>query len=147
MAPRNPVEAGSRENDTPATVEEVVPSRDEPAEELKGEKNPPNLTGAYEREDCAYLSIQEIGGGGIEFYGYAEWVRDAEMGAVNVGELEGTAVVKQGRAEYLDEGTACGILMEFFPDRVSITEVEGGVCGGLNVSLSGDYFLTAGNGS
>jgi hypothetical protein len=52
--------------------------------------------------------------------------------------------VDQNRAEFREEGTEGGIIMEFSNNRVIITEMEEGMCVGLNVSLSGNYVRISG---
>jgi hypothetical protein len=94
------------------------------------------VTGSYRHEHGAgSLDFVEHPDGTLEVEGYAEWVGRKE-GAVNLGEISGTALYSGSRAVY-DDGWGCRLEFAFSPGAVHVTEY--GSCGGLNVSFAGGY--------
>lgn len=119
---------------------------------LKEISAPDGETGRYWRDDCCKgiykgfdetLYIVGLTKNRIHVSGSAFWAGpNAHMGQINVGNLEGIAVIKDGQATYVDgyddiDETGCKVDMKFEKD-VLFVEDHGG-CGGLNVRFTGEY--------
>ncbi|MEP6743111.1 MAG: hypothetical protein ABJB61_11480 [bacterium] len=102
---------------------------------------PKNVTGHYrltkqEFRNC--LDVQQLTGGKIEFDLLALWVSYNNPHNIHNGELHGTALLDDGVAIY--DQDECKIKIEFFLDRVRVTQIEDSGCGfGANVTAAGTY--------
>lgn len=97
------------------------------------------VSGSYSRPSGdAWLEVSQHPDGTLSLEGYAESFGPGgvDAGAVNVGEVSGTALYSQGRAVY-DDGYGCRLELRFSRGRIEVTEA--GSCGGLNVSFAGGY--------
>jgi uncharacterized protein len=99
--------------------------------------------GVYERRvdgnpdpHAATLTIAAGSGDRIHVSGESTWVGSAETGNVNVGTVDGMAVLEGNHARYDADG--CGFAVEFLPDAL-IVSGDNGACGGMNVTFEGDY--------
>lgn len=100
------------------------------------------ITGMYRRiSGDANIDLIDRGSGRVSVVGNAVWVGNAEMGQVNMGQIDGVILVRSGKAEYIDpEYPDCRVMIHF-GDAVLEVEDAGG-CGGLNVTFSGRYART-----
>jgi len=103
------------------------------------------LTGRYDLKNGAQqgtLYVKELPGKKISFSIQSEWIGDAKMGNVNVGEADGTVPVAGNVAVY--KGTGFKLTFTFSPATCKVVlSGEPSTYGGMNVDPNGTYRKTS----
>jgi hypothetical protein len=105
-------------------------------------KAPGNVTGHYRvryQEFRNRIDVQQLSGSKVKFDLLALWVSHYNPENVHNGTAQGIVRLTNGVAIY--EDGSCRLKMEFFPNKLRITQGEGfGDCGfGANVTATGTY--------
>lgn len=101
------------------------------------------IPGVYRRysggkpdDHAAALVVSGLRSGRYHLQGQATWVGNAELGGVNVGDVEGTFEIVGGDATYSDE--YCSMKLHLTAGTIQVSNYQG-ECGGMNVSFNGEY--------
>lgn len=105
------------------------------------------VSGTYERmargkpdTHTATLTIRSYQDGHVHVSGDAQWIGNAKTGSINVGNVDGTFLLRGNTVYYTDADNedGCTFTIAFSPNALRVTN-DNLRCGGLNVTFNGQY--------
>lgn len=104
------------------------------------------ISGKYQRyyngkpdKDTTRLMVIELSHDRVRVFGTSVWVPNAAIGAVNVGEVNAIARIKDKQIAFEDAETSeCKFVISLNEGGLKVGE-DGGNCGGHNVTFAGVY--------
>ena len=105
----------------------------------------PTVSGLYERQvrgkpdkHSAQIMVLALGDDRARVQGNAIWVGNAVTGSVHTGEIDGLAQLSGGAKLRFDDAY-CHLEISIGKNSLTVAEVAGSQCGGMNVTFAGEY--------